>query len=1214
MKCKSLPFILLWLIATVANAQITGSTTYDLCEGSIISSSSTSPVTVDDDNALTFSDGSGSSFSYHGTSHGVHFFESNTISMKVASLATITFSICEYGTEGATWDFTDESGNSLGSVDADADSGNDGETVSFSYSGTAQVITATLNGSQAYLHSLVIDNSAEATVLDEGMTEVWDFGAEQLSTDTYVNMLDDDAINAWYGDDVTAGTAGVNLPDFTADELSWTGKSTSDRLRTSNENLTRYDSNISSDCGYAGRIYVNASAVSSRYLSLTLLEDDEVTIVAASQNGNGILNFVYVADEDAQTDQVSLSDSPVEYDFVAKSAGVYHVYDTQDKPSYYRVYRKNADYVTVSGSLDVTAATNIPDGYTIIFTNEAGKAWTATPSDGSYSINLPSGYSYALSLGDANGYVISSATSLDVSADLTTNITISAVELYTMSGSITGFSGSEISDLGITFTSTDESTVYIPEITIDTDNSVYTVDLESGVSYEIAATGVNDYTLSPETAQISEATTQDFIFTAKTTYPVTITSDDLTDTQMADMTLTFTNLNEDGYSYDFSADDITNGNVALRDGTYSVECSGLDSYPVEQALTSNLVVEGAAVSKTISFDTVSDWTFTEDYISGATAYKGLVFDGSITIRGGSGNDMVASAGATIKIPVSSGDKVIISDYYAAAYTIDDETTVTDESGSTSTITKTEYQYSGTEDGYVTLAVTSTSYFTEIAVVAELEYTSTLYVGTDKEFTTINDALDAVESMVRDDDERVTIEIDPGNYEEMLVVDVDNVTLTNASSSPSIALSNNGVDIDEEAVRITSYYGHGYNYYSMGDDQKWHSDVLEVNKANGYLSTENTGSGTTNGSYWNATVVIKADGFRANNIIFENSFNQYISAKEADDVVEEWTSGGKGTRPTTEGDITVQEKDYVERAAALAIASGDKTILNNCRVVGHQDSFYGKSDSRVAIYKGEMMGGTDYIFGGMVSVFYKTDLALTTSDNSNDVAYITAAQQTSGRGYLMYKCNVVSATPGTDINSTYDYSKPGYFGRPWAASTSEVVFYETNIAACQNSGYSGESLIVAEGWSSSLSGESAGMCEYQTVEEASGVDNSSSRVSWATTSATATTLSDGTGVTLYNFTKGTDGWNPFADYEVDEGDATGIDNHSSASGVSVYSYQNEVVVTNVTSETTVTVYNLSGELIKSVVINDADTFTLPQGYYIIKVQDASGTNAVKVLIY
>jgi pectin methylesterase-like acyl-CoA thioesterase len=236
---------------------------------------------------------------------------------------------------------------------------------------------------------------------------------------------------------------------------------------------------------------------------------------------------------------------------------------------------------------------------------------------------------------------------------------------------------------------------------------------------------------------------------------------------------------------------------------------------------------------------------------------------------------------------------------------------------------------------------------------------------------------------------------------MLVVDVANVSLINAAVNPSIALLNKGVDIDVNAVRITAYYGHGYDYYSMAPNQKWSADALRVNKENGYTNYVNTGGASTSGSYWNATVVVSAPGFEANDVIFENSFNQYISKKESEDVVKEWAVGGKGKRPTVVGSTDVQNKSFVERGAAIAIAkSGDKTILNKCRVIGRQDSFYGAEGARVVAYKGSLMGGTDYIFGGMTLVAYKSELAMNTSEGSTDVSYITAAQQTTARGYLM----------------------------------------------------------------------------------------------------------------------------------------------------------------------------------------------------------------------
>jgi pectin methylesterase-like acyl-CoA thioesterase len=397
------------------------------------------------------------------------------------------------------------------------------------------------------------------------------------------------------------------------------------------------------------------------------------------------------------------------------------------------------------------------------------------------------------------------------------------------------------------------------------------------------------------------------------------------------------------------------------------------------------------------------------------------------------------------------------------------------------------------------------------------------VGNDKEFKTINEALSTIAQMDRSATDRVIIMIDPGNYEEMLVVTSPNVTLKNASATPSIALSNKGVDIDANAVRITGYYGHGYNYYSMGNDQKWNAEILRVNKENGYLSYENKGAGTVNGSYWNATTVISANGFEAEDIIFENSFNQYISKKESEDVVVMWEVGNKGLRPTNIGNTGVQNRSFVERATAIAITDNtDKVVLTNCRVIGRQDAFYGGTGARVVVDKGAVMGAVDYIFGAMTAVFYKTDLVMNTSEVSSDAAYLTAAQHSSGRGYLMYKCTVKSAIPGIETASTL-YSKPGYFGRPWQATTSEVVFYNTTVYTSGYTGSEGKSLITPIGWLNTLGGESNLMYEYGTFE-LSGEDNQASRAAWSTV-LTVPTLKDGTEITTFNFTKGNDNWDP-----------------------------------------------------------------------------------------
>lgn len=403
------------------------------------------------------------------------------------------------------------------------------------------------------------------------------------------------------------------------------------------------------------------------------------------------------------------------------------------------------------------------------------------------------------------------------------------------------------------------------------------------------------------------------------------------------------------------------------------------------------------------------------------------------------------------------------------------------------------------------------------------YKANLTVGKSGcDYQSVGDALAAIRRMERPNGERVTVSIQPGNYEEMLVVDVPNVSLVNSSATPSTAITGKGVDIDPNAVRITWYYGHGYNYYSMGDDCKYNAELLEVNKQNGRESFTNPGAGSTNGSYWNSSVVVSADGFEARGIIFENSFNQYISPKSLEDVIVNNGAAKEGATPRAElktaGDTAVQDKAYVERAGALAITNNCKNIyFENCKFIGRQDTLFGGAGTTAAFYGCQVVGSTDYIYGPMTAVFAKCDLVFNTSENSNDRGYVTAPQHTAGRGFLLYNCNITSTTPGVDTASA-QVSKPGYFGRPWTANTGEAVFFETVIGTASD----GSSLIHPDGWLNTLSGTSALCGEYNTHELTAGVDNSTQRVAWCG-KFDGGKLTDGTPITVEAFLGD---WKPF----------------------------------------------------------------------------------------
>jgi len=943
-------------------------------------------------------------------------------------------------------------------------------------------------------------------------TDVWDFGGALLDANLYNNKLTVADINTWYtysativsGTTSTSNTLTSSVVQTLTSGVLTLKTGGSDRLYATSlasAALTRYGTSIgTTDTNYIARYYCNGVASSTtRFFTLTLNEDDEVTVVASAESANNTLTVVNTTPSTSQTEAIPIVQSGTAVTlakFQAKHAGDFKISCFSGKGNYHRIMRKPATYMSLTGNLDVSQASGISKGYSIIFTNAAGKSWNAPVNSGTYNVSIPAGFTYQLSLANANGYIISNGSSLTVTETTTnSNIVIQQVDLFTVSGAVTGL-GANISKLtGLTYTPA-VSKIFIPVPIINKVNSTYTVELEPNTQYAVTAQGVNDYQIPANTITVTGVTATDVSFAPKPVYPITIITTGLDAIQLNSLTLTFTNLNESGYVYTFASGTAIN----LCTGTYTITYSGLNSSVVVMTLTSNLKVIGTAVSKALDF--------------------------------------VAPA------PTSS-----------------------------------------------------------------IPYDSVITVGTDKTYKTINAALAAIARMTTRGTQRVTVMIDPGNYEEMIDITQSNITLKNAATTPNINLLNKGIVIGAGAVRITSYYGIGYNYYSMKSNQKWDADVLRVNKENGYQPYTNV-SGTTNNSYWNATLLVSANGFTAEDIIIENSYNQYISLKESQDVVE-LASGNKGVRPTIYGSTAVQDKSFVERAAAFAVKNGiDKVTLNKCRVIGRQDSFFGGTTARVVVYKGVMMGGTDYIFGGMDAVFYKSDLAMNTSDTSSDASYITAAQQSTGRGYLMYECKVTTAIPGTETASVYR-SKPGYFGRPWAANTSEVVFYNTTIETSNYPSNAGQSLIAPLGWNNSLSGESPKMYEYGTIEN-SGANNSASRAAWST-KLTLPTLADGTAITTFNFTKGLDDWDPIPTLIANDV-SLGINQFEDQNLVNVFAYKDTIVVSNVKSNTKVFAYNFSGSLVKSFETTTDINFNLKAGVWIVVVKSVDGQKSVKLTIY
>ena len=316
------------------------------------------------------------------------------------------------------------------------------------------------------------------------------------------------------------------------------------------------------------------------------------------------------------------------------------------------------------------------------------------------------------------------------------------------------------------------------------------------------------------------------------------------------------------------------------------------------------------------------------------------------------------------------------------------------------------------------------------------------------------AIDSARTVYAASGERTTIYLAPGNYYEELTIDVPSLRLINASRRPSIALRNKGVDIDDQAVRISWYCGHGYQYASMGN-------------------TFNYGGKRTR--RWNASVLVTAPDFYAEGIIFENSFNQYISHAEAADSLTDisqaktdWTDKERPkrqmpVRPKTVGSTEVQQKRFIERAAAISFTeTATNAVLRNCRCVGHQDVLYGDQGASVYVDGGILQGGVDFIFGGLMLAVNRATIVVNVSDEKGDRCYISASRNDpdgthetadkygnpapipNPRGMLFYRCHIRFAN--TD-ELAHPGTTPAFLARPWRWWGETVWAYTTWEEGC-----------------------------------------------------------------------------------------------------------------------------------------------------------------------
>jgi pectin methylesterase-like acyl-CoA thioesterase len=321
-----------------------------------------------------------------------------------------------------------------------------------------------------------------------------------------------------------------------------------------------------------------------------------------------------------------------------------------------------------------------------------------------------------------------------------------------------------------------------------------------------------------------------------------------------------------------------------------------------------------------------------------------------------------------------------------------------------------------------------------------------YSGKANNFNTIQQAVNKAASLKPSGEgSRVTIHIAPGKYREQIIVNTPYITFVNDEPSKG-------------TVTITWYYGIGYKYYSANSNGYYDANLAKKKSSRNIASK------------WGATVQIwnQAKYFKANNIIFENSFNRYMTAEEiADGITLAGDSRASSITFKRTSSSDVKSRAATERAAAMTIEAPYAEFYA-CRFYSSQDTLY-TGASPAFFRKCVIEGETDYIFGEANAVFDFCELRWKGYTGTPYPGYITAARQGSTgsyTGYLFNKCRVYGSSSNLPVTA-------GYFGRPWAA-TAKVMFINTTLQD--------KNMILPAGWYS-MSGVNpencAGLKEYGT---------------------------------------------------------------------------------------------------------------------------------------
>ena len=196
-------------------------------------------------------------------------------------------------------------------------------------------------------------------------------------------------------------------------------------------------------------------------------------------------------------------------------------------------------------------------------------------------------------------------------------------------------------------------------------------------------------------------------------------------------------------------------------------------------------------------------------------------------------------------------------------------------------------------------------------------------------------------------------------------------------------------------------------------------------------------------------------------------------------------------------LTIENSsEELGQGVALHI-EGDRIILRNCRLLGHQDTLYaGRDGARQYFEDCYIEGTTDFIFGPSTAWFEGCTI------HCKKNSYITAANtpQNIKYGYIFNNCHITVADGITSV----------YLGRPWRAYAM-TLFMNCNLPK----------EIKPEGWDNWRNPDNertARYMEYNNKGEGASVNH---RVKWAK----ILTKEQAAEYTKEQVLRGCDNWNP-----------------------------------------------------------------------------------------